>query len=234
LSRRTRQKELVFRTHGGKRAGAGRPRAQPGSRVAHAERPAHAARHPAHVTIRVDRRRGNLRRWKTASAVGRAFRAATASALVAHFRVVHFTIQRDHLHLIVEAADKDAFARGMKGIGCRVAKAINRAHDRRRGRVLGDRYHARALTTPAAVRNAIRYVYLNALKHDADDGVPDLGTAVTDGLDPCSSAPWFQGWARPPPAPPPERPAPTSAPTTWLLRVGWALAGPMPRPAPAP
>jgi putative transposase len=128
---------------------------------------------------------------------------------------------RDHVHLVAEASDKRALSRGMQGLSIRVAKAINRRL-RRHGKVLADRYHARALKTPREARWALRYVLNNARKHGAD---------LPNGfVDACSSAPWFEGWTRPralafvmngklqardPPVVPPK---------TWLLRVGYRRA----------
>ena len=80
------------------------------------------------------------------------------------FRVVHYSVQRNHVHMIVEATEKDALGRGMKAIASRVARAANRVF-KRSGRVLAGRYHLRVLKTPREVRNAIAYVLLNARKH---------------------------------------------------------------------
>ena len=114
-----------------------------------------------------------------------------------------------------------ALGSGMMGLGCRLAKRLNQVA-RHTGPVFADRYHARVLATPREVRNAIRYVLLNALKHADADPIPDLGTEVIDGIDPCSSAPWFDGWQRPPP---PLPNSPVAAPRTWLLRSGWRSHG---------
>jgi len=70
------------------------------------------------------------------------------------FRIVHFSVQATHIHLVVEADDKLALARGVQGLAVRLARAVNRLL-RRRGRVFAERYHARPLTSPRAVRNAI-------------------------------------------------------------------------------
>jgi REP element-mobilizing transposase RayT len=80
------------------------------------------------------------------------------------FRVCHYSIQRDHVHLVVEAAGKEALGRGMKSVGIRLARAVNRVFGRR-GPVLFGRYHLRVLRTPREVRNALAYVLLNARKH---------------------------------------------------------------------
>jgi REP element-mobilizing transposase RayT len=91
------------------------------------------------------------------------------------FRVVHYSIQRDHLHLVVEAAGKAALGRGMKSVSARLARAANRAFGRR-GAVLDGRYHLRVLRTPREVRHALAYVLLNARKHWlARNGTPPPG-----------------------------------------------------------
>jgi putative transposase len=210
---------------GGAREGSGRPAAKRGRKVAHVARPFHEAREPVHVTMRV--RRGiHLRRKNLAGVVGEAIRKASTDprpAAVARrrtFRVVHFSIQPDHLHLVVEASSKQALARGMQGLASRLARRLNRELGRR-GALFADRYHGRALATPLEVRRAIAYVLTNAAKHD--DPIPDRGTEVQDGIDPCSSARWFVGWLRPPP--PPQSRSPVAEPRTWLLGQGWKRHG---------
>jgi REP element-mobilizing transposase RayT len=80
------------------------------------------------------------------------------------FSLVHFSVQRDHLHLIAEAGDRRALSRGIQGLSIRIARAVNRQLGRT-GRLFADRYHARALKTPRTVRLALRYVLLNFRKH---------------------------------------------------------------------
>src|SRR6266550_893746 len=140
---------------GGRRKGAGRKRT--GHRVSHVRRPfLDGDRDPVHVTWRAMADLPSLR----TPAVGRAIRDAIAGAHKDTFRVVHFSIQADHLHLIVEASNRVRLARGMQGLGIRIWRRVNAALGRR-GSVFSDRYHARALGTPREVRNAIRYVLLN-------------------------------------------------------------------------
>jgi hypothetical protein len=93
----------------------------------------------------------------------------------------------------------------------------------RRGSLFGERHHRRDLATPLEVRRAIAYVLLNSAKHDIGAGVPDLGTAPVDGIDPLSDARWFDGWARSPPRP--KHPPPVSPPRTWLATRGWQRHG---------
>jgi putative transposase len=141
-----------------------------------------------------------------------AVRSAMANASRSSFRVVHFSAQSDHLHLIVEGADKDQLSRGVRGLAIRVARQLNRALARR-GPVWGDRYHARELTTPREVRHGLVYVLMNFKKHRPADA---------SRLDACSSAPWFDGFRE---SMPRALDPPTSSPRTWLLRVGWRRRG---------
>lgn len=83
------------------------------------------------------------------------------------FRVIHVSIQRTHLHLIVEAASQEALSRGMQGLLISAAKGIN-ACFRGRGAVFPDRYHQREITSPRQCRNAIAYVLNNYRRHGDD------------------------------------------------------------------
>ena len=176
---------------------------------------------PVHVTLRVRpgvpslRGGGLVREWRRslAEANGRG-----------NFRVAHYSLQGDHAHLIVEAHGKEALSRGMKSIGARLARAVNRV-ERRRGPVLDGRYHHRSLRSPREVRRALAYVLLNARRHLAKRrSFSPLARAHLDGA---SSARWFDGW-RPEAAKrigvasgAPE----VARPRTWLLRVGWRRHG---------
>jgi hypothetical protein len=134
------------------------------------------------------------------------------------FRLVHYTLQTTHAHLLVEAIDATALARGMMAIGARIARALNRTYGRR-DPVLAERFHARVLRTPREVRNAIAYVLLNARRH---------ARRVWTGLrlDPASSGRWFNGWRRKPLAESATSgPVPVTRPRTWLLAIGWRRHG---------
>jgi putative transposase len=220
-----------FRTWGGVRAGAGRRPTGTTSGVSHLRRDSVARRHPLHVTLRVRRGLPSLRAH---TLFGRVRRALAQGRDRFGFRLVQFSVQSDHLHLLVEANDRRALSRGVQGLSIRVARAANREL-KRKGRFFADRYHARALTTPLAVRCALRYVLLNARKHERRNA-----QAVPAGfIDPCSSAAWFEGFARPRGLAfgvaqcragfARERlamDAPVVAPHTWLLRVGYRRAPP--------
>jgi REP element-mobilizing transposase RayT len=144
----------------------------------------------------------------------RTFRESCARA---DFRLTHYSIQSNHLHLLVEADGPAALGRGMKSIGARVARAVNRIF-RRRGAVLVERFHLHVLRTPREVRNALAYVLLNARKH--------LGRLGVRGsrIDPASSGRWFEGW-RDARAAASLDASPVARPRTWLLSWGWRRHG---------
>lgn len=139
--------------------------------------------------------------------------------------MVHYSVQANHLHMIVEAASVADLSCGMKGVAARVARAANRVF-KRRGPVLADRFHARVLRTPREVRNAIAYVLLNARRHRAK-----LGRRVDPcgAIDPASSGRWFDGWrqgrvGREDGFRASDAPA-VARPRSWLLSLGWRRAG---------
>jgi putative transposase len=193
---------------GGRRPGAGRKPA-PGRRaVMHRSRAAHDPRFPVHVTLRACAGLPSLRAAAVFVAIRHSFGATSSET----FRLLHFSVQGDHLHLLVEADGCSGLRRGVQGLPIRVAKAINRVL-RGRGRVWGDRYHARALATPREVRHALVYVLANWRKH-----VPGAR-----GLDPRSSAAWFTGWRSVVASL--AGGAPVVGARTWLGRVGWRRHG---------
>jgi REP element-mobilizing transposase RayT len=165
------------------------------------------ARHPVHVTLRARQDVPSLRADRAFGAVFRALERGSK----AWFGVVHFSVQKDHVHLIVEADSRLALIRGVQGLAVRCAKAINRDLGRR-GPVWASRYHAHRLTTPTEVRVGLAYVLLNFRKHEEG----------ASGIDPRSSGRWFDGWASPSHR---SEPTPLAAPRTWLLMIGWRRGG---------
>jgi REP element-mobilizing transposase RayT len=204
--------------HGGWRPNAGRPR-KPGT-VSHATRASLNPRHPEHVTLRMAPGVGSIARdWLMTR-----LRACVREAHNPTFRIVEFNVLSNHLHLIVEAASKDALSRGIQGFAVRVARRMNSAL-KRSGMFFAHRYHARALTNPTQVRHALRYVLQNRKHHAAEKRFSKTW------FDPYSSAAWFDGWATQLRASMLwqqellEMPRPTAKPTTWLLSTGWKRLG---------
>jgi REP element-mobilizing transposase RayT len=242
-SRRTRRRheqQELFRPRGAKgkskskskrkrnrnRAGRKPKGARAGSR--HQKRPVVKPQHPLHVVMRVVSAVGNMRR----RSLYRAMRDATiTAALREQIRIVHISIQRTHVHMLVEAENKVALARGMQGFQISAARNINTAlavgSRRRRGSVFADRYHLEVITSPTRAHHAIRYIVNNWRKHKEDRH----GLASTWLVDPFSTGILFPDWK--------ERedkalmwpmrdtydPLIVRRPASWLLREGWKRAG---------
>jgi REP element-mobilizing transposase RayT len=206
---------------GGKRKGAGRPVGERPS-VLHRARPPHKKRHPVHVTLRAKRGLPYFRKQAVASLVCRVLDRQTKRSYRGAFQVVHFSIQDDHLHLIVEA-DDDALRTGVSGFVISFARRLNRMLSRK-GAVWADRYHRHDLLTPREVHRVLLYVFNNHLKHGARlFGFPP-GHGVAD---PYSSSPRFEGWERPIVVFDDTEPWPRPRARTWLLAKGWRKHGPL-------
>jgi len=207
---------------GGARAGAGRPKVE-GSGESHLTRRGLKKNQAVHVTVRLRPRLRNLRARNIYKMVRRAF----CHACLRFFRIVHYSVQGNHIHLICEASDKDALAKGMQGFSIRVAKGLNRIM-KRSGKVFADRYNAQYISTPRHARNALRYVLNNVRKHAYRMG--DRKALERSFVDPCSSGAYFDGWTRASlkyvPDPDTGTP-PVARPQTWLLRVGWRKYHPL-------
>jgi REP element-mobilizing transposase RayT len=217
MMNRAKQIEMGFRSHGGRRDGAGRKPTSKRPHVHHVKRPKIPKGSPAHVTLRVQRDVPSLRSRRFLFDFQTRMRAGCERG---EFRVCHYSIQRDHVHLVVEAAGKEALGRGMKSVGIRFARTVNRAFGRV-GPVLLGRYHLRVLRTPREVRHALAYVLLNARKHWSQRN----GIAPPVVLDIASSGAWFDGWKRPPPTEEPKGSCPVARARFWLLREGWRRRG---------
>ena len=205
-----RQLSLEFRPrHGGRRRGAGRKPKGPVAGVAHRPREEFARRRPVFVTQRIAEDCPSLRRAEVVAL----FRALVQRLQDAEFAVVEWSLQSNHLHLVVEAADSRVLARRLGGFLGELAKRLNRLW-RRRGRVFPQRFDARVLSTPRAVRTALAYTLGNGRKHGAWRG---------RGPDRCSSGSEFAGWkdwvAQ-------SRRLPEAR--TWLLESGWRRHGLLP------
>ncbi len=200
LARKGTQLPLA-RRHGwgGKRPGAGRKRkdgkpAPPG--VPHLRRPWVDARHPVGVTLKVRREVWSLRGQRCAAALRRALEQGHQRQ---GFRLVHFSILGNHLHLIVEASSRARLSGGLQGLEVRMARALNRAMSRK-GPVFADRFHAHFLRSPSEVARARRYVLQNFAIHQRRMGLAAEGddAFTSERMTSCAAAP-----------------------QTWLLRVGW-------------
>jgi len=213
-----RQLELSdVRGWGGRRRGAGRKRQAPRRRVEHRQREVLGRALPIHVTVRIRPGLGRLRGFKQAAVLRGVF---AACSLKTGFRICEFSVQGNHLHLIVEASNNRSLSLGMQGFNRCLAGRLNRFWGRS-GSVCDDRYHMQPLRSPRQVKRALGYVLHNAHKHR--ERLPGW----SGGVDPFSSAWTFDGWTddsfRRAGRAPPARPGPpiTRRARTWLLTTGW-------------
>ena len=209
---------LPFKLCGGARPGAGRKPKGERAGVSHRTRKALAPRFPVHVTVKVAR---GLRRLRHAPEYA-ALRAAFAAGCDRFgFRLIHYAILDDHLHLLVEAEDRVSLSRGLKGLLVRVARALNKLWSRK-GKVFADRYHDHILASPREVRNCLVYVFGNGHKHSRQG----RGSTPAAALDVFTSAPWFDGWKESFTVRGLEVVIRPVAPArTWLLAQGWRRYG---------
>lgn len=155
-----RQCELQFRQWGGARKGAGRKRRTELPRVQHRTRQLRSGRNPLHVTLRLNSR--SLRSQVVFPSIRRVFAAVNRRA-PDQFRIVEFSVQANHIHLILESVSRAALLSGMRSLNTRLGIHVNRVL-MRRGPLLADRWHCHELTSPRAVRNALRHVLANHAK----------------------------------------------------------------------
>ena len=207
------------RTWGGKRAGAGRPRKPPKDRtfVPHHERPVHKKRHPTHVTLRAKKGLPTFRSQRVHKMLRAVLERQLRRRYRDDFQVVHYSIQSNHLHVIVESTDKRSMRSGVSGLVIAFAKRLNKLLERLTGKVWSDRYHSRELTTPSEVRRALVYVLQNFRKHGFNQSGPFV--------DPLTSALRFAGWDMAISDGTDRDPFPPRAPRTWLLGEGWSTRG---------
>lgn len=227
-----RRRDRNGQLRGGARPGAGRPklRTQDGrASERHEVRGSFRPNQPLHVIMRAHRDVGSLRKDEVLHAI--------RDALITVFRlddfhIVHFSVQRTHVHLLIEAQGRTSLAKGMQAFGISAAKHINallvdREGRRRRGPVFPDRYHVRILSTPSQVRNCLNYVLNNWRHHREDRGERSRHWKI----DPYSSAITFEGWKEREAdggrfIQPPTFVAPLVwEPLTWLLKIGWRKRG---------
>jgi REP element-mobilizing transposase RayT len=215
---------MSFSKHGGARVGAGRPRRPKNDReVPHARRPELSGREAIHVTLRFLEHVYNLRTRRCFEIVSAALLAVCNQL---DFRVVAFSLQGNHLHMLIEAACASALSKGVRRLAVRIARGLNLLMGRH-GPVF-ERFHARRLTTPRDVRTTLAYILRNTTKHAAQVGRP---------LPPGYRDPYTAGYFGAHAILPPGTECLVAPPETWLLQEGWrrvAGSGACWKPAPSP
>jgi REP element-mobilizing transposase RayT len=208
---------------GGRREGAGRKTSSKRRNVRHQVRPGHRAAEPVHVTLRSGFRplrsafvfptlRGAIRdlnqRWKE------------------RFRVVHFSVQSDHLHLLVEAVDRRALLGGVRGLSVSVARRVNRLVFRRGGclRIAGMAVRC-PRREPSVTRSSTCWGTSGSTNHrEAKRWTHSLRLPIFRGLQRLQGSP-SRSELRRIAGRDVARGSPVLEPRTWLLRAGWRRHG---------
>ena len=157
-------------------------RVRTSSRVPHETRPEVAG--PIHVVWRIRRGLPGLRTPRALRRLERAFRKGKERN---GFALLHYSIQHDHLHLIVEVKNRRKLSKGLQALGIRLAKSLNSLWHRKRGRVFAERYFALALASCRQIWRTVRYVLNNGRKHGS--------WKVKGQPDPYSSGRWYLPWS---------------------------------------
>lgn len=135
------------------------------------------------------------------------------------FQIVHFSIQTNHVHLVVEARDRATITRKMAGFMISFAKLLNsRVLGRSKGKVWSDRYYRRDIEGGGDMNRVLRYVFGNAKRH---------GLIAAEALvfDPYSTAWTFDGWKQQVPLPRGGEHWPRPTPRTRILAKDWIAWG---------
>ena len=213
-SARPKQLELEFHVKGwgGYRPGSGakkKPKGEAG--VSHAKRELMTNKDCGFLTFKLRSGLPSLRQVEE----DRVLRGVLRDARKEGFRIIHYVVMSNHLHLLVEANDNDSLSRAMTGLGRRISANLNKLWNRK-GSLFEDRYHLSVKRTPIEVRNAIAYVLKNAYRHGVRRlrGIPDFYSSAEyfDGWSDCGSIEIWEG-------------SPVERPRTFNLGVGWKKAG---------
>ena len=163
---------FTIKARGGRRAGAGRKKVRLGE-PNHISREQVTARTPVHVTLKLQPRlfgiHDHLRDGEFSSLRHRDYLIMFADAVRGAgkfgLRVLQYSIQQNHVHLIAEADTALAFARGMQSLTISFAKRLRNRLRQPSGKVFLGRYHAHVLKTPTEVKNTLFYVLQNTARH---------------------------------------------------------------------
>ena len=143
------------------------------------------------------------------------------------FKVAHFSIQTNHIHIMIEADDTKTLRSGVSGLVIAFARQLAKLLGRKKCKVWAERFHSRELHAPRDVRNVLSYIFQSFKHHETTHG-----SGMRSRPHRYSSARWFDGWYQqvliPIPidesaymrGPPPWVPTTAGEPRTWLLGTG--------------
>lgn len=122
-----------------------------------------------HLTIKVRENKADIQNKRILKALHYAIRRARLKGL----KIVHYTLEYNHVHLLVESVDNKILHKGMQAFGITIAKAINKIK-RTKGAVYKNRYHLRVIDSPRQLKNVLHYIFSNGVKHKRTNSQIDL------------------------------------------------------------
>ena len=126
-----------------------------------------------HLTVKIDRAKAGLKNKQTLKLLWHAIKKARLKGL----KIIHYTLEFDHIHLLVEADNKAIVGTGMQSFGISLSKGINKIKGLS-GQVFKTRYHFRKLKTPTEVKNVIHYILGNSIKHKSSSFINQYNSLV--------------------------------------------------------
>lgn len=137
--------------------------------IRHIERPRFNRPRSFHLTIKVKSNKADIQNKKILKALHHAIFRGRLKGL----KIVHYTLEFNHVHLLVEASCNRVMHSGMQALGISLAKAINRFKSLK-GSVYKHRYHYRQISSPRDLKNVLHYIFHNGIKHKRTRHVLDL------------------------------------------------------------
>lgn len=113
-----------------------------------------------HLTIKIVKEKAAIKNKSVLKALHHAIKKARHKGL----QVIHYTLEYDHIHLLVEASDKHTLGKGMQSLGISFSKGINKIK-KSAGIVFKNRYHSRKLQSLQEIKNVLHYILGNGIKH---------------------------------------------------------------------
>jgi REP element-mobilizing transposase RayT len=139
--------------------GAGRP-AIHDIGIRHRERPKLTRLSSLHLTIKIKRIKADLKNKSILIVLKRAIYNARKKGL----RVIHFSLEFDHVHLLIEAPDNFILGKGMQSLGVTLVRGINKL-GQTSGEVYKHRYHFRKINSTRELKVVMNYIFHNGVKH---------------------------------------------------------------------
>jgi hypothetical protein len=134
--------------------------------IRHTRREEINAPRPLHLTIKL------IRADVQNKTILKGLRHAIQRARMQGLRIVHYSLEHDHVHLYAEASDNNTLGKGMKALGGSLVKKIHR-HLGTKGSFYKTRYHLRILRSAMEVKHVLNYILKNGIKHKRTNSIFD-------------------------------------------------------------